>query len=188
MFCRGECGSDGWTESDVTFGFYGNGGSIETEKARASFLHTIRTSNGLRNALTPLVHISHPLSQASWFAVAVVIRSLASSKLTSIQFVITMTITVSAPGKILLAGGYLVLESPNIGLVVGVDKRFYSTVQLKKSDKGEEPFVLIVVKSPQFQQVWRYSYQKASNTLSPDNSSNTSSNPFVEKTLGSYVA
>jgi len=94
-----------------------------------------------------------------------------------------MTITVSAPGKILLVGGYLVLESPNTGLVVAVDKRFYSTVELKESDKEEEPFMLIVVKSPQFQQQWRYSYQKDNTSLSPDDSSNTSRNPFVEKTL-----
>ena len=38
-------------------------------------------------------------------------------------------VTLSAPGKILMAGGYLVLESPNIGLVVAADKRFYTTVK-----------------------------------------------------------
>ena len=37
-------------------------------------------------------------------------------------------VTLSSPGKVLMAGGYLVLESPNIGVVVAADKRFYSTV------------------------------------------------------------
>jgi len=38
------------------------------------------------------------------------------------------TTTVSAPGKALLAGGYLVLESPNPGLVVATDSCFHVTI------------------------------------------------------------
>lgn len=36
--------------------------------------------------------------------------------------------TVSAPGKILIAGGYLVLERPNIGITLAATSRFYATV------------------------------------------------------------
>jgi hypothetical protein len=36
--------------------------------------------------------------------------------------------TVSAPGKILVAGGYLVLERPNIGITLAATSRFYATV------------------------------------------------------------
>ena len=43
------------------------------------------------------------------------------------------TTTVSAPGKALIAGGYLVLESPNVGLVIGASSRFYTTIQLTSS-------------------------------------------------------
>lgn len=38
--------------------------------------------------------------------------------------------TASAPGKVLLCGGYLVLERPNVGLVVAVSARFRTTLRL----------------------------------------------------------
>jgi phosphomevalonate kinase len=105
--------------------------------------------------------------------------------------------TASAPGKILLAGGYLVLESPNVGLVVAVDKRFYSTVEFTGGTSGEatetassdrnsdsdDNMLSITVKSPQFRQEWRYLYQKSLCSLTADESFNTSTNDFVEKTL-----
>ena len=37
--------------------------------------------------------------------------------------------TVSAPGKALIAGGYLVLEQPNVGVVVSCPSRFYTTIK-----------------------------------------------------------
>lgn len=40
----------------------------------------------------------------------------------------TCSITVSAPGKALIAGGYLVLEPSNIGITISSTSRFYSTV------------------------------------------------------------
>jgi phosphomevalonate kinase len=116
----------------------------------------------------------------------------------------TTTTTASAPGKILLAGGYLVLESPNVGLVVAVDKRFYTTVEFtggdtstsmgaSKADNDNDnaahipsdttDTLSITVKSPQFRQEWRYLYQKSLFTLTADESFNTSTNAFVEKTL-----
>jgi phosphomevalonate kinase len=36
--------------------------------------------------------------------------------------------SVSAPGKALITGGYLVLEKENIGVTVAASARFYSTV------------------------------------------------------------
>jgi len=35
----------------------------------------------------------------------------------------------SAPGKVLIAGGYLVLERPNAGLVLSTTARFYAVVR-----------------------------------------------------------
>lgn len=39
--------------------------------------------------------------------------------------------TVSSPGKVLLAGGYLVLEPENIGIPIAASARFYASVSLK---------------------------------------------------------
>ena len=38
--------------------------------------------------------------------------------------------TMSAPGKALVVGGYLVLDQANCGFTVGVSSRFYTTVKL----------------------------------------------------------
>ncbi|CAN0295089.1 unnamed protein product, partial [Discosporangium mesarthrocarpum] len=35
----------------------------------------------------------------------------------------------SAPGKVLVAGGYLVLERPNIGVVLAATSRFHTSVK-----------------------------------------------------------
>jgi phosphomevalonate kinase len=62
--------------------------------------------------------------------------------------------TVSAPGKVLLAGGYLVLDPKYTGLVFGLSARIHVVVE----DVQEEEAV-IVVESPQFKDaVWRYEY------------------------------
>lgn len=41
----------------------------------------------------------------------------------------TLEICCSAPGKVLITGGYLVLERPNKGLVLSVDARFYTSIK-----------------------------------------------------------
>ena len=80
--------------------------------------------------------------------------------------------TVSAPGKALIAGGYLVLEEPNVGVVVSCTSRFFTTIKAcgqeeleedreggagQEDKKMESPMdglveneLLIVVFSPQF--------------------------------------
>ena len=98
------------------------------------------------------------------------------------------SVTVSAPGKMLLAGGYLVLERPNVGLVVAADRRFYTTVQevvtttaVDSNDSSSSSTNhRIVVKSPQFHATWNYEYNRGK--ISPC-VENPSFNPFVEKTL-----
>jgi phosphomevalonate kinase len=52
---------------------------------------------------------------------------------------------ISAPGKVLLAGGYLVLDPKYSGLVIAASSRFYAAVENGKT--GE---YLIRVMSPQF--------------------------------------
>lgn len=65
----------------------------------------------------------------------------------------TMSATVvSAPGKVLLAGGYLILDPKYSGIVVSTSSRFYAVVS-PASTPG-----IITVNSPQFvNAVWKYS-------------------------------
>jgi phosphomevalonate kinase len=61
------------------------------------------------------------------------------------------TVVVSAPGKVLLAGGYLILDPKYSGIVVSTSSRFYSVVS-----PGSTPGI-ITVNSPQFTNaVWKY--------------------------------
>lgn len=59
----------------------------------------------------------------------------------------------SAPGKVLLTGGYLVLEQAYTGLVIGTSARFYTII---KPESAGTPGTL-TVHSPQFDQAtWQY--------------------------------
>ncbi|KAL9125978.1 MAG: hypothetical protein Q9217_004893 [Psora testacea] len=69
------------------------------------------------------------------------------------------TVACSAPGKVLLAGGYLVLDREYTGLVFGLNARIYVHIQTLPTSpdlaKSE-----IVVRSPQFRDAeWRYGYR-----------------------------
>ena len=73
---------------------------------------------------------------------------------------------VSAPGKVLLCGGYLVLEQPNTGLVVSVSARLHATVTtepLPASDQAEATgsdalLCKVRVHSPQFAATFDYTF------------------------------
>ncbi|KAK7926642.1 phosphomevalonate kinase [Apiospora marii] len=97
-------------------------------------------------------------------------------------------IAVSAPGKVLLAGGYLVLDRDYSSLVFGLSARI-SVVAREISTSAGVQLQEIVVTSPQFQDSqWRYGYH-----LTPDGGglkvtqlhvgSSINPNPFVETTL-----
>ncbi|SPO20457.1 related to ERG8 - phosphomevalonate kinase [Ustilago trichophora] len=69
--------------------------------------------------------------------------------------------TVSAPGKVLVAGGYLVLDPAYPGLVVSTSSRFYCHAQSQASSASQgsagESTCTITVRSPQFvDAVWVY--------------------------------
>jgi phosphomevalonate kinase len=65
---------------------------------------------------------------------------------------------VSAPGKVLLAGGYLVLDRAYTGLVFGLSARIH--VVVRDGDTNSSPE--IVVQSPQFREAsWAYAYLPA---------------------------
>ena len=63
---------------------------------------------------------------------------------------------VSAPGKVLLAGGYLVLDPAYSGLVVATSARFYTVVRPGSASTAAPA---IRVRSPQFvDATWTYQY------------------------------
>ena len=68
-------------------------------------------------------------------------------------------VAVSAPGKVLLAGGYLVLDRAFTGLVFGLDARIHVVVQPIPTRNGVT-LSEIEVTSPQFEDaVWEYGYR-----------------------------
>jgi phosphomevalonate kinase len=69
-------------------------------------------------------------------------------------------VAVSAPGKVFLAGGYLVLDRAYTALVFGLSARIHVVAQdvvgISDSKRPE-----IVVRSPQFKDAeWRYGYDQ----------------------------
>lgn len=66
---------------------------------------------------------------------------------------------VSAPGKVLLAGGYLVLDREYTGLVFGLDARIHVVVTPLLTSSGVA-LSEIIVKSPQFTNAtWEFGYR-----------------------------
>lgn len=70
------------------------------------------------------------------------------------------TTVVSAPGKVLIAGGYLVLDPAYSGVVVSTSSRFYTAI----SDQPSHKPGVVRVRSPQFlEATWLFSV-----SLDPD--------------------
>ncbi|KAF1814214.1 Phosphomevalonate kinase [Eremomyces bilateralis CBS 781.70] len=91
---------------------------------------------------------------------------------------------VSAPGKVLLAGGYLVLDRQYTGLVFGLSARIHVVVRPRASTDGVSEEV--VVKSPQFEEaVWEYGYRvrEEGGGVTVTQLRAASPNPFVETAL-----
>ncbi|KAL2267805.1 hypothetical protein VTJ83DRAFT_5082 [Remersonia thermophila] len=106
------------------------------------------------------------------------------------------TVVVSAPGKVLLAGGYIVLDRKHSGLVFGLSARIHVLAQKIPTSAGVH-LSEIVVQSPQFLNAnWRYGYR-----LAPDgggikvtqlqSGTPVDANHFIETTINyvlSYIA
>ena len=72
---------------------------------------------------------------------------------------------VSAPGKVLITGGYLVLDSRFSGLVVAVDARFHVAVRWTKCSEKRGKLG-IKVESPQFTNgSWSYEFDYSNGEL-----------------------
>ncbi|KAL9089990.1 MAG: hypothetical protein Q9165_005519 [Trypethelium subeluteriae] len=68
---------------------------------------------------------------------------------------------VSAPGKVFLAGGYLVLDRAYTALVFGLDARIHAIIEPLPTSPGVT-LSEIIVKSPQFRDAsWTYGYRLA---------------------------
>ncbi|GAA5811687.1 hypothetical protein MFLAVUS_005128 [Mucor flavus] len=90
-----------------------------------------------------------------------------------------MTTIASAPGKVLLTGGYLVLEQQFSGLVVGTSARFYTVIRPQTDSTAGT----ITVNSPQFEQaLWNYKATVTQEKLE-FHSITESRNKFVETCL-----
>ncbi|KAH8593465.1 ribosomal protein S5 domain 2-type protein [Bisporella sp. PMI_857] len=101
-----------------------------------------------------------------------------------------MTTAVSAPGKVLLAGGYLVLDRLYTGLVFGLSARIHVLVKDVDTGSGVQ-LSEILVRSPQFRDAaWNYGYHLTADQggvhvtqLQGASSAALSRNPFVETAL-----
>lgn len=95
---------------------------------------------------------------------------------------------ISAPGKVLVAGGYLVLEHPNLGVSVATSSRFYTTIKLQphtENTPATRSCLTIVVDSPQFYTQYTYVYNPATNKVT---GKGDNANPFVEKCVDLTMA
>ncbi|CDZ97430.1 phosphomevalonate kinase [Phaffia rhodozyma] len=101
------------------------------------------------------------------------------------------TTAISSPGKVLLAGGYLVLDPVHTGLVVSTSSRFYTVIRSLPPSSSSTSTNTIVVQSPQFESAqWRYQFDHVSGRITEmenDLHAGTGRNKFVlialEKTI-----
>ncbi|KAJ0051786.1 hypothetical protein Pint_03523 [Pistacia integerrima] len=100
-------------------------------------------------------------------------------------------VVASAPGKVLMTGGYLVLERPNAGIVLSTTARFYAIVKPLydelKSDSWAWAWTDVKLTSPQLSRESVYKLSLKSLVLQSVSSSE-SRNPFVEHAIQYAVA
>ncbi|KAK7053272.1 phosphomevalonate kinase [Paramarasmius palmivorus] len=90
---------------------------------------------------------------------------------------------VSSPGKVLVAGGYLVLEPAYSGIVVSTSSRFYTVIQ--SSSAGPS----IQVRSPQFENaLWSYSVKFEPSVVVEPSPQNSSKNKFIHLALQNTIS
>ncbi|XP_054775736.1 phosphomevalonate kinase, peroxisomal-like isoform X4 [Prosopis cineraria] len=103
----------------------------------------------------------------------------------------TMVVAASAPGKVLMTGGYLILERPNSGLVLSTNARFYAIVkplfEEPKSDSCAGAWTDVKLTSPQLSREGMYKLDLENLTIQCVSSSETG-NPFVEYAVQYSVA
>lgn len=102
-----------------------------------------------------------------------------------------MSAVASAPGKVLITGGYLVLERPNAGIVLSTTARFYAIVKPIYEEVLPESWAWswgdVKLASPQLSREASYKISLKNSTLQCI-SSRDSPNPFVEQAIQYAVA
>ncbi|XBH85976.1 hypothetical protein VPH35_073754 [Triticum aestivum] len=102
-----------------------------------------------------------------------------------------MEVVASAPGKVLVAGGYLVLERPNPGLVLSTSARFYAIVRPIHDELSPDSWAWawadVKVTSPQLSREAAYKLSIKNSTLQLT-SARRSTNPFVEQAIQFSIA
>ncbi|KAG6550181.1 hypothetical protein Mapa_008139 [Marchantia paleacea] len=102
-----------------------------------------------------------------------------------------MAVVVSAPGKVLIIGGYLVLEQPNIGLVLSTTARFYAIVKhihaTLAPDSWSWAWSDVKVSSPQLFKETNYKLSLRDYSLK-NVAPSEGGNPFVENAVSMAVA
>ncbi|KAJ3678722.1 hypothetical protein LUZ60_002525 [Juncus effusus] len=102
-----------------------------------------------------------------------------------------MEVIASAPGKVLITGGYLVLERPNAGVVLSTTARFYAIVRpildQIPPDSWAWAWADVKVTSPQLAREATYKLSLKNSTLQCT-SSREGTNPFVEQAIQYCVA
>lgn len=101
-----------------------------------------------------------------------------------------MAVVASAPGKVLMTGGYLILERPNAGIVLSTNARFYAIVkplhEETKSDSWAWAWTDVKLTSPQMGR--EIMYKLSLKNLQLQSVSSSDRNPFVEYALQYVVA
>ncbi|CAL0305441.1 unnamed protein product [Lupinus luteus] len=102
-----------------------------------------------------------------------------------------MAIVASAPGKVLMTGGYLILERPNPGLVLSTNARFYAIIKpihhQIHPNSWSWAWTDVKLTSPQLSRESMYKLALKNLTLQPVSSSEAR-NPFVEYAVQYSVA
>jgi phosphomevalonate kinase len=76
-------------------------------------------------------------------------------------------LTLACPGKVLITGGYLVLDRDNVGISVATTSKFFSTIKVisDKRISSEAPILRIFIDSPQFYESYSYEFDLLSKEL-----------------------
>jgi phosphomevalonate kinase len=89
-------------------------------------------------------------------------------------------LTVSTPGKVLLTGGYLVLENPNVGITLTGSSRFFVSINQAIVERDSNILSIQVI-SNQFAESYKYHYISQNNSIIVADAENN--NVFVAKCL-----
>jgi len=96
---------------------------------------------------------------------------------------------VSAPGKVMVAGGYVVLERPNAALVAAVSARVYCVVTSSKRTSPGTPEIKVEVRSPQLEENRSYSVTaNGAESVAIERAEEMARNPYIETTIANTFA